>query len=245
MSELNLDPKVQRDFFAATAIILRDGAIGSIFSGGLFGLSVQAPWERVLATVSWATLFGYTVLRRPSNLLVWAVLLLVLSPNVLLISLSKLRTGDFGALAALVNQRYYFELYFPVVLFLAVAGYRASGPRQGLPMRASSAAAATLALSLVALNAYASSRHFVNNAQAKHYIERVRADAERVTRLTGSPIPIVEGGVPAYIVALPPAYARASAVLPALGIAVTIATTPEGAYRVLPTGALVPAAQKP
>ncbi len=243
MSELNLDPKVQRDFFAATAIILRDGAVGSIFSGGLFGLSVQAPSERVLASLMWGVLFVSTVFRRPSNLLVWGVLLLVLAPNVLLVSLSKHRTGEFGALAALLNQRYYFEMYFPVVLFLAVAGYRARWPKQGRAASSLTAAVAVLALSLVALNAWGSSRHFVNNAQAKRFIERLQADAARVAQRTGHPIRIVEGGVPAYIVAWPPEYAKASVVLPAMGIDVTLASAQDAAYQVLPTGELTAVTQ--
>ncbi|HEY6557298.1 MAG TPA: hypothetical protein VI072_08490 [Polyangiaceae bacterium] len=122
--ELNLDLKVQADFLAANALIVRDGAVGSVFTGDLFDLANQRPAERWLASALWLGAILYTVAKRPSNALVWLVLCVLLLPNVLLVSLSKFRTGDFGVLAALVNQRYYFELYFPVVLCVAVATLR-------------------------------------------------------------------------------------------------------------------------
>jgi hypothetical protein len=236
--ELNLDLTVQMDFLAANALIVRDGAFGSVFTGNLFDLADQRPAERVLASLLWLGVIVYTVARRPKSALVWLVLCVVLLPNVLLVSLSKFRTGNFGVIAALVNQRYYFELYFPVVLLIAVASLSLPRSRASTPRSWLTATAASMLLILVANNAYSSSRQLIDNAQSKRFIERLQTDAARAGAEVGFPIPIVESRVPPHVVAWPPEWSAASVVLPALGVDVVVAGAGMPAYQLLGTGEL-------
>ncbi|HEY6555632.1 MAG TPA: hypothetical protein VI072_00105 [Polyangiaceae bacterium] len=124
---LNSDPWFHLRFLKFTWLVLRDSTVGSLWHE-----LPKLRWPSLLSSLGWCAAFAYTVLRRPSNLRVWGLLLLLLTMNALATSLSKARSELFGLAIALATFRYYYELLILVVVFTAIALARS---RVGQPHR--------------------------------------------------------------------------------------------------------------
>lgn len=242
--EINWDIGTQLDFLSVTSSILRDGAFGSFYGLELFHRGHQFPFERVVSSLFWIALIAFTIQRHARNAHVWLVLSGLLVLNVLVISMAKHRTGSVGALAALLNQRYYFEFYFLIAIFVAVALARASdaGKRPTLEARLGSGwpmtVLSSLLLALVATRSLVASRGLYQNRKARTYIEHVLADSSRLRAETGGPLSIVDDQAPADVLNW-----AVSRILPAFGVDVKVAPPGPGVYKVLPSGEIVPSVE--
>lgn len=241
---LNTDLAFQLRYVGVSLNVLVTGLLGSIDSerAGIFSPAHLA-WALALAAVA------YTSLRRPSNLFAWAGLLVVLSCNVLLTSLSKARSGAFGLGLAFINHRYYYELVPLLVIGCAIPFYRAA---RGAPLDVvrypalewCAAVLCMLGLAVVISNSDANatllfSNFYARHAQTRAFVRRVAANSLRILRQDGHPLCFVDGAVPRFI--HPVLDLSYSKLLNAMGIDARAAEPGARVYQILDSGQIVPA----
>jgi hypothetical protein len=242
---VNTDLRFQLEYLAVTWKVLASGIVGDVYRahGQLTPAAVFAALLLPVAAV-------YTVCKRPRTALTWSILCGLLLVNVLMVSLSKHRTGAYGLVIPLVSDRYYYEVAFILTLFAAVFIEQMGPSRFGRWLRQGQLKAWLVAVVVsgvtggVAVRSYESLKAdagatFSDFRRARTFVHHVQHDSREILR-THASLRIVEGFVPAYIVMYPVEYCRNSAVLRALGIPVTVSPPGPGVHHVLASGEIVP-----
>lgn len=242
---VNTDLRFQLHYLVVTWKVLASGVVGDVYRvhGELTPTAVLAELLVLVAAVR-------TVWKRPRTALTWLVLFVLLLVNVLMVSLSKHRTGAYGLLIPLLSDRYYYEIAFMLALFAAVFIEQMGPSRLGRWLRQGQLTGWLVAVVVssvtgsVAVRSYETLKAdtgatFADYRRARTFVHHVRHDSQQILR-THSSVRIAEGVVPPYIVMYPIEYCRHSAVLRALGIPVTVSPPGPGVHHVLASGEIVP-----
>jgi hypothetical protein len=176
-----------------------------ILHQGVFGLYPNQPLTVAnwLVVFVWLAILIWSVARDRFNAVVWLLALGTLGVNVLTITLSPRMV--FGPLIAFV-ERYYFEMMFLVVLFLAILPRRQSGadPR-------SDRLAAMVAWCGVLLVAGASwhtfgallkSPRYQNWSTARTYAENLRGELADIRRTQPGTLEFADGPLPQHVLGM-------------------------------------------
>ena len=153
------------------------------------GMSV-ANW---LVVVAWLAFAVVTIVRDRFNVVVWLVGLATLAVNFLVITLSpRMVMGPVVVLA----ERYYFDVMFLVVLFVAIALRRSARDAGGIVM---------LAWCVVALSGWSSWQSFHRLLESpgydtlpfvRKYTSNLRTDLAAIRRMHPDTLDFVDGDVP-------------------------------------------------
>lgn len=248
MTAIATDVDYHLRYLQLSWFMLRDSLMGSIWQDRQ---GLVASW---IAGASCLMVVGYTLVRAPRCFVIWGGLAILLVLNVLATSLSKLRADLFGLALPVFLHRYYFELATIVVVFSAIALQRArcASPaiqqaRRGsyagkIPPWASSAAAAVVLAAIIG-NSSSSATHLIEQGYLNHwltrdFVRRTEADAQRIIRAEGAPLRIVDEELPPYAGTKGPH--STVYLLEAIGVAVVPATPGAVAYRIAPSGHILP-----
>lgn len=242
---LNTDLTFQLAYLSVTWKVLASGIVGDVYRAKA---ELTAP--AIAASAAIVAAAAYSIRLRPRTAVTWLVLVGSLLVNVLMVSLSKNRTGGFGLAIPLVSDRYYWELVFVLVLFSAVVVAQLGPSRFGRWLRQGQArgwllaAAVSGVTGVVAVRSFASlkadtPRTFAHYRRARTFVHHVQRDSRAILK-SHETLLIVEGMVPQYIVMHPVEACRHSAVLRALGVPVAVSEAGPGVYRLLPSGRIVP-----
>jgi hypothetical protein len=242
------DLEYHKSFIQLSWFMLRDSLIGTVWQ--------QHPvlFASRLSLLGCGLLVAYTVIRAPYTTVIWIALAVVLTLNVLATSVSKSRAELFGLALPIFLHRYYFELATLVALFSALAVNEARYtfpafltrirvPWLTMAFGRLSAPVAGAILAAIMLNSYSSSRHLIEYGYLSHkftrdFVGRTYADANRIREKEGEPIRIVDDQLPVY--AGMKGARSALYLLEAMGIPAEAATPGVRAYRIAPSGHIVP-----
>ncbi len=177
---------------------------------------IESTMGRVLGTVQgislglwlcWAAIVALTVALRPRNAIVWLAALVTISTNIAVLGLSD-RAAAYGHFVAFA-YRYYFELLFLLVLFLAMA-VQATIPRLTAIWRPPEFAPRVLAAVLVLGVAASSYEQFASlvdsrfpaSAVARRYFANLETDLRLLEAQPPARRTFVDGFMPIEIMPL-------------------------------------------
>jgi hypothetical protein len=176
-----------------------------ILHQGVFGLYPNQPFSAAnwLVVFVWLAILIWSVARDRFNAVVWLLALGTLGVNVLTITLSPRMV--FGPLIAFV-ERYYFEMMFLVVLFLAILTRRTVGvePRNGrIPVIAAWCGVALAACaSWHTFGALLRSPRYQDWSTARAYAENLSRDLGEIRRTHAGTLEFADGPLPQNVLGM-------------------------------------------
>ncbi len=236
-SALSLEPSRLLVYGASSLRMLLSATVGRVY---------EWVWA---AAVFWVLLIGVTIRRAPRTALLWISGLLVVTASLLSTGISVARFQVWGNMLPYYSHRYYPDVMFVVVVFVALVWQRAfpSGAsalrgRRSRRLSATSAIMAMTALSMVSLiSAHRLMKtSYPETLESKKYIDNVVAGIDALER-THRPLAFVDGTVPTHLNPLGGDSARHSILLHALGYRarfydVRLARRGRGVYRIADSG---------
>lgn len=235
-------PSTLRTYALASFHMLLTGSVGRV---------MEWVWP---AAALWTLLLVETIRRAPKTALLWAAGLVVVTASMMSTGVSVPRLQAWGLLLPYYSHRYYPDVMFQLVVFVALVWQRAfpSGAwaLRGRRSRWLSASSAIMAMTALALVSIKSSfklmrEQYGETLPTKRYIENVVAGMEALRSSSNRPIAFVDGAVPPYINPLGGETARQSVLLHALGYRARfydprLAKRGRGIYRITETGTIEP-----
>lgn len=201
-SQLHLEPGFLLEFELRSFAVLAAGVFGD----------VSRPWvapANFIFMGAWLAFAAYTIARAPWNAVVWAVAITLVALNFGVVAVSQ-RTVRYG-LSLAATPRYYFELMFIVVLFVAMALHnlparspiaalaRHPGRRLAMTLVASGMLLALAVVSFAHFESLLETRRYRRNRDAKVFVDNLRADLDALRRRPQGEFAFVDGLVPSYL----------------------------------------------
>jgi hypothetical protein len=200
-------PSLREASFDPRFLVLHMKWSWAVFGLGTAGyLFEDAPSVGLWVGLAWAVALAYSVVRRRATLVTWASLIVLVSLSVYA-GTSQARERLVGPFAALLADRYYFELMPILVLFVAIAldELRPSGVEKASPERplASWSGAVLVVAGLCLLSANSSrsvERLFATRypavPDARLFMQNLRHGLKRVSRDPDGTLPLVDRDIP-------------------------------------------------
>jgi len=178
-----------------------------VFGLGTAGyLFEDAPSVGLWVGLAWTVALAYSVVRKRAALIAWASLVVLVSLSIYA-GTSQARAHIVGPFAALLADRYYFELMPTLVLFVAIAlAEILPSAVEQMPLgrpRASWSGAVLVVAGLCLLSANSSrsverlfATRYGNVANDRRFLLNLRHGLERVSRDPDGTLPLVDRNIP-------------------------------------------------
>jgi hypothetical protein len=189
-----------------STVFLAEAYSLTMLGGAVLALAQPGTLGKLASGAVWSLFFLYTVVKRPLNLFVWLVGLGLIALNVFAIGISN-RTL-FGP-EIVYSQRYYFELMFLVVIFIALMLRDLPAPALSARLASRPAARARVRVlfvllamgyaSLSCLQGVTSLRENRNDAMVKEFMDNLTAGIARLRADPPKDLSFVDGRVPKHV----------------------------------------------
>lgn len=241
LREASFDPKFLLLHLKWSWMVFGLGTAGYLFE--------DAPSVGLWVGLAWAVALTYSIVRRRATLLAWVSLIVLVSLSVYA-GTSQARERLVGPFAALLADRYYFELMPILVLFVAIAlaEFLPGAAEEAVPKRSlaswSGAILAVAGLCLLSANSERSvERLFATRygalPNARLFLENLRHGLRRVSRDPDGTLPLVDREVPGDTRLMAVHPKKSSELLELLGERPRPVAAGPGAYWITESGRIV------